>query len=173
MTDVATDQGRRHLGELIVIWLLVASSVRVITSLAAAVISWSDVVSHPRTEQVGAAFVLAGGFADGPGVLLLLATLYVVWRQPLSMRTMRWLLLMFMMTVVGAIIYGIGIYIANRHVSSYLGLERFVGQDGFAFAYLIVAALGVYATWRLLQDRDPRQRPTVSPVDNPSVPTEP
>jgi uncharacterized membrane protein YiaA len=61
---------------------------------------------------------------------------------------------MFMTTVVGAIIYGIGVYIVNRHGSGSLGLERFVDQGGFAFAYLIVAAVGAYTTWRLLQDRD-------------------
>ena len=165
MTDVATDQGRRRdLGELIVVWLLVASSVRVITSLAAAAISWSDVVSYPRTQQVGAAFVLAGGFADGPGVLLLLVTLYLVWRQHLSMRTMRWLLLMFMMTVVGAIIYGIGVYIVNRHGSSYLGLERFVDQDGFAFAYLIVSLSGCTPRGDCCKMVSPKRSEDRSPV---------
>jgi hypothetical protein len=60
---------------------------------------------------------------------------------------------MFMMTIVGSIIYGVGSYLIDRHGSSYRGMERFAVQAGFAFSCRTISLAGGFATWRLQKGR--------------------
>jgi hypothetical protein len=141
------------LGPFLMWVLLVACTVRLMAAVVGGIISFTRVPHETYGTQVGDTLITAGGFADGQGVLLLLAALGLFWWQKDNMTEARrrlallWLAILFGISAIGAVVTGIGIifYYSGAGNARYTW-HHIVASGGFSLTYAIIALGGVYVT---------------------------
>jgi hypothetical protein len=153
--------------DTLVLFLLVAASIRTVMAFVGAAIGWTHLPFVTHGQQLGNALIWAGDFADGQGVLLLIAVFLLIWvrlsgtgPRPGSdaasdlgrpRAALVWLSVLFVLAVVGSAGYIAGntLYFAGTGPKRIVW-QHIVGTGGFYFAYLVVALGGIMATTRLL-----------------------
>jgi hypothetical protein len=142
-----------NLGTFLMWVLLVACTVRLLAAVVGGIISFTRVPHETYGTQVGDTLITAGGFADGQGVLLLLAALGLFWWQKDNMTTARrrsalvWLAFLFGISAVGAVVVVIGTFFYYSGVgNARYTWHHIVASGGFSLTYAIVALGGLYVT---------------------------
>jgi hypothetical protein len=154
--DGTTENGgaaRNELGVVLMWIVLAAFTFRLGAAVAAGIVAWTREPFESFGRQVGDSLLYLGGFADGQGILLLLAGLGLFWWRRSNLTSIRqrqallWLTTLFVVTGLGAIVVIAGevIYYAGAG-SVRLTWAHYVGTGGFELAYGLVAICGAIVT---------------------------
>jgi hypothetical protein len=176
-----------QIDEVLIVVLLAAATLRIVMAVVSQFPFYSLQAGQSTVIRFG--YVLMGAeFADGPGVVLLLTILGLVWfaslrrledptldpdeadiRRRRAHRALTWLWVLFTVTAIGTLTMTLGVYlfygspsdsgIANGTVDSTSLYAHLLGTGGYEAAYLVVALGGLWATLQL--------RANASVVDGP------
>jgi hypothetical protein len=165
--------------EILAVVILAAESLRVVGSVIAGIINAASTHTTLYGEQrlVGSAMERAANFSDGPGIVLLLISLGLLWWraeywtarithtaggrrdgglpaeavQALRLGTLaRWAMALFALAAAGAVAFLIGDILINTAggVSSANQAQSYA-NDTFSFAYFLIGSAGVVAAVKL------------------------
>jgi hypothetical protein len=171
----AAERGGWEFLEILATVILAAESLRVVGSVVSGVIFATTSHVGPFGEQqlVGSAMVRAANFSDGPGIVLLLVSLALVWWraeywtkqlgpdgavraaaiQVRRLRSLaRWATSLFTLAAAGAVAFLIGNILVNTAggVPTSDQWQAYF-SDSFSVAYLVIALAGLVATIKLAQ----------------------
>jgi hypothetical protein len=162
---------------------LAAESLRIIGSLVAGIINGLAVPGVLGARALGNAIEVAANYSDGPGIVLLLVSLAMLWwraehwagrlerstsdggldgelpvegTQVHRLRGLtRWNLILFLFATAGAIAYLVGnVIVTNaQHVSNSAQWQGYA-DDLFSLAYAIIAVAGIAASVKLIRHCD-------------------
>lgn len=161
--------------------ILAAESLRVVGSVVAGIINAASTHTSLYGEQrlVGSAMERAANFSDGPGIVLLLISVGLLWWraeywtaritrtadglhdggipaeavQALRLRTLaRWATALFALAALGAIAFLVGDVLVNTAggVTSANQAQSFA-NDTFSFAYFVIGVAGAVASVKLAE----------------------
>jgi len=179
--NTSTDGAGWEFLEILAAVILAAESLRIIGSVIAGIIDATTGPSLAIGQQrlVGNAIESAANFSDGPGIVLLLLTLGMVWWrathwterlhnsrasgiaagdlgvEALQVRRLRgltrWVLALFILASLGALAYVVGSIVVNTAGGVTTGLQwQAYSDDLFSVAYLILAVAGIVASLKLI-----------------------
>jgi hypothetical protein len=165
--------------EILAVVILAAESLRVVGSVIAGIVNAASTHTAVYGEQrlVGSAMERAANFSDGPGIVLLLISVGLLWWraeywtaritrttgglhdgglpaeavQALRLQTLaRWASVLFTLAALGAIAFLLGDILVNTAggVSSASQAQSYA-NDTFSFAYLVIGSVGVVASVKL------------------------
>gem|GEM_PF-4320937 len=187
-TGSAAVRGQRSSGasweflEILATVILAAESLRIIGSLIAGVINGATTPVGIVGNQhvIGNAIEVAANYSDGPGIVLLLVSLAMVWWraefwterlrasaaaggadgelptegvQVHRLRGLgRWALILFIFATAGAVAYLVGnvLVTTSDHLSSSVQWQAYA-DDLFSVAYAVIAAAGIAASVKLVK----------------------
>jgi hypothetical protein len=166
--------------EILAAVILAAESLRIVGSVTAGIINGATAHVAGGGEQrvIGRAMVMAAGFSDGPGIVLLLVSLGLLWwraeywtgrlRRSLPggagdsglpeevsqfrrLRVLaRWTILLFGLASAGALAFFVGtILVVSAGGNSASAQWQAYANDLFSIAYLIIALAGVVGARKL------------------------
>lgn len=165
--------------EILALILLLATTIRIVLSVAAQVNFDSVTQGEPMAQRIG--YLLIGAdFGDGNGVLLLLFTMGLiwwgstrrlenpaldpeegVWRRVRARKLLTWLSILLVITAIGTLTIVVGEYLYHSGLDSEAAIQAQGGShtfahvfnvSGFEGAYLLAALGGLWATLRLRDD---------------------
>ncbi len=168
--------------EILAAIILAAESLRIVGSVIAGVI---DGLTTPvglagNTHVIGNAIEVAANYSDGPGIVLLLVSLAMVWwraehwterlrtsaaaggmdgelpTEGIQVRRLkglgRWAMLLFIFAFAGAVAYLIGdVMVATSSHLSNSALWQTYADDLFSVAYAVIAGAGIAASVKLVK----------------------
>jgi len=163
--------------------ILAAESLRIIGSLTAGIINGFAVPGVLGARALGNAIEVAANYSDGPGIVLLLVSLAMLWwrtehwaarlersaanggldgelpvegAQVRRLRGLtRWNLILFLFATAGAVAYLVGSVLVTtaQHVSDSAQWQSYA-DDLFSLAYAIIAVAGIAASVTLIRHAD-------------------
>jgi len=171
--------------------ILAAASARILAALAAGVLNAVTFIGSPTLSNRvtwGDAFIWAGEFGDGSGLVAPAGALVLLWWQidaailvlsfpwseerppPYGEALIRlgrlrslctWLLLIFVASVLGAVFVTLGTVLtySAQPGSATEHWQHYVGTSGFSLAYALLYGVGAFVSWRL------RERCTVGDAE--------
>jgi len=167
--------------EVLAAVILAAESLRIVGSLIAGIINGLTTSAGLAGSQhvIGNAIDVAANYSDGPGIVLLLVSLAMLWWraeywtarlrssadaggvdgdlptegvQVHRLRALtRWALVLFIFAAAGAVAWLVGdvLVITSSHVSSSVQWQAYA-DDLFTLAYAVIAAAGIAASVKLV-----------------------
>jgi hypothetical protein len=166
--------------EVLAAVILAAESLRIIGSLVAGILDGSAVPGVLGARALGNAIEVAANYSDGPGIVLLLVSLAMLWWRAehwagrlevsaadggldgempvegIQVRRLRgltrWNLILFLFATAGAIAYLVGNVIVThaQHLSNSAQWQAYA-DDLFSLAYAIIAVAGIAASVKLVR----------------------